>query len=108
MTDFVHWYPLREAGEHAPAGRGVYQIRIPSGLLEYPSGKSAMVHYGSAENLREELAELALAHDQLDFLCRHQSSEQPAVLLEFVLTQFERRFGVAPNWPSTHDTPAAK
>lgn len=99
-TDFVHWYLLREAAEHAPQGAGVYQIRVPEGLLSYPSGKSAMVCYGEAADLRSTLAELATEHSELDFLCRHQRSDEPAVLLEFVLGQFERRFGAAPSWPS--------
>lgn len=106
MTDFVHWYPLRGAGQHAPTSPGVFQVRIASGLLDYPSGKSAMVHYGRSENLQVELARLAAEHDEVDFLCRHQSSEQPAVLLEFVLTQFERRFGKAPIWPTIEESPA--
>ena len=104
MTDFVHWYALRDAAEHAPAGPGVLQIKIPEGLRNYPSGKSAMVHYARSQNLQEELIRLAGEHDELDFLCRHQSSEQPAVLLEFVQTQFERRFGTAPSWPQATDS----
>jgi hypothetical protein len=100
MTDFVHWYALRDAGEHAPAGPGVLQIKIPAGLLTYPTGKSAMVHYASSQNLQEEVTRLAAEHAELDFLCRHQSSEQPAVLLDFVQTQFLRRFGTAPSWPT--------
>ena len=108
MTDFVHWYPLREAGQHAPACRGVFQIRMASGLLHYPSGKSAMAHYGSAENLCDEILRLAAEHGEVDFLCRHQSSEQPAVLLELVRTQFERRFGTAPSWPASEEPQTQK
>jgi hypothetical protein len=108
MTDFVHWYALRDAGEHAPAGPGVFQIKIPKGLRSYPRGQSAMVHYASAQNLRQAIVRLARDHDELDFLCRHQSSEDPAVLLHFVQTQFERRFGTAPNWPTATESLALR
>lgn len=99
MTDFVHWYALRQAIEHAPTGAGVFQIRIATGLIDYPSGKSAMVHYDWAENLQRKISQVAQDHPEGDFLCRHQSSEQPAVLLAFVFSQFERRFGTPPCWP---------
>ncbi len=108
MTDFVHWYSLQDAGKHAPLGPGVFQIRIPHGLLTYPSGKSAMVHYALAKDLRGEIARVAAAHSELDFLCRHQSSEEPAVLLEFVQTQFVSRFGTAPSWPQVDSSQPAK
>ena len=108
MTDFVHWYALREADDHAPSGPGVFQVKISRGLLTYPGGKSAMVHYASSPDLRQAIARLAGDHDDLDFLCRHQSSEQPAVLLQFVQTQFERRFGRSPNWPTTTETLALR
>lgn len=101
MTDFVHWYPLREAVQHAPPETGVFQIRVADGLLDYPQGKSAMVHYGQATDLRDSIQQVAREHNEADFLCRHQSSEQPAVLLEFVLNNFERRFGTAPSWPTS-------
>ncbi len=104
MTDFVHWYSLRDAGKHAPRGPGVFQIRIPHGLIDYPSGKSAMVHYSLAQDLHDEIARIAALHDELDFLCRHQSSPEPAVLLEFVQSQFLRRFGTVPTWPSNTDS----
>lgn len=100
-TNFVHWYPLREASLHAPDTPGVFQVRVSTGLLEYPGGKSAMVHYGRAESLRSELVALALQHKEADFLCRHQSAKDPSVLLEFVLSQFQRRFGISPSWPAT-------
>jgi hypothetical protein len=101
MTDFVHWYALRDASAHAPDGPGVFQIRVPEGLLTYPTGRSAMAYYALAHNLRDEIARIAADHDELDFLCRHQSSAEPAVLLEFVRSQFVRRFGTAPNWPES-------
>ena len=104
MTDFVHWYPLRDAGTHAPEEPGVFQIRVPQGLISYPSGKSAMVHYAGVQNLRGAIARVAADHDELDFLCRHQSSAEPAVLLEFVQGQFVRRFGMVPSWPGSKES----
>lgn len=104
-TDFVHWYPLAESDLHAPAEAGVYQLRVPEGLRSYPTGRSAMVHYGSATNLREGIQVLRAALPRSDFLCRHQSSATPAVLLEFVRSQFIRRFGCAPTWSEAEIDP---
>ncbi len=98
-TDFVHWYALADAATHAPHGSGVYQIKVPGQLIEYPAGKSAMVCYGSVPSLHDAVLEVSMAHPG-DFMCRHQSSDTPDVLLEFVLSQFVRRFGVMPSWPS--------
>jgi hypothetical protein len=98
-TSFVPWYPLAAASENAPAEPGVFQVKIPTGLLDYPGGKSAMVCYGAAENLQAAVAGLAGEHTERDFLCRHQVTEAPAVLLDFVKEQFRRRFGREPGWP---------
>ena len=100
LTDFVHWYPLADAAKHAPPSPGVFQVKVSGRLIDYPTGKSAMVCYGSAENLQEAVATVALEHLGAKFMCRHQGSDAPAVLLDFVLGQFVRRFGVPPTWPS--------
>jgi len=102
LTDFVHWYALADAAAHAPLGSGVYQIKVPGHLIEYPTGKSAMVCYGDALFLQEAVLEVAKAHPG-NFMCRHQSSDAPDVLLDFVLGQFVRRFGCKPSWPTRVD-----
>jgi hypothetical protein len=56
---FCPWYPLADAAQHAPAAEGVLQIRLAHGLVDYPRGKSAMVHYEHATDVRA--AALAVA-----------------------------------------------
>jgi hypothetical protein len=53
---FGSWFPL-EAAE-PPQAPGVFQIRVESGLLGYPRGKSAMVAYGAGPELRTAVQEL--------------------------------------------------
>ena len=99
QTDFVHWYPLEDGAAHAPSGPGVFQIRVCDGLIRYPKGRSAMVAYGAGSDLSALVGEIAREKEKGQFLCRHQSSQAPDVLLAFVLAQFEQRFGTQPSWP---------
>lgn len=48
---FSEWYSLtfRDVDEHAPAGPAAVQVRRAEGLVDYPTGKSAMVFYFFAE-----------------------------------------------------------
>lgn len=100
--DFCRWYPLAEAGEHAPAVAGVLQVRVAHGtLLDYPGGKSAMIHYAAADDLRAAATALAAAQPGTDWLCRHTDgavADPPALLAE-LLRMFVRRFGTPPRWP---------
>ena len=98
MSTFVHWYSLAESHE-APAEPGMFQIRVVSGLLDYPNGKSAMVYYGCGDDMNAEIARIAAERSAEHFLCRHQSTEEPAVLLERMRKRFRDRFGVLPTWP---------
>jgi hypothetical protein len=93
---FEPWYPLVEAGSNAPAGPGVYQLRIRTGLLSYPTGKSAMVHYAAAPNLVAAITAYASAHPDADLLCRHQAAPDPVALYTQLLTRFVTRFGAEP------------
>ena len=68
---FGRWYPLAEAAAHAPAGPGVFQIRIADGLLDYPRGKSAMLHYQAAADVRAAASAFADRHGHRAWLCRH-------------------------------------
>ena len=102
---FVSWYPLATAGEHAPPRAGVFQIRVASGLLDYPTGKSAMIYYACAPDLAAAVREFSASHTGRDWLCRHSDEMSPAELahpervLSNLLDQFERRFGSPPTLP---------
>ena len=99
---FCPWYPLAEAAAYVPAGEGVLQVRLAEGLLDYPTGKSAMVHYEHARDLRAAARALADAHPH-GYVCRHLE-ELPADvdLAAFhakVREEFVRRFGSPPAFP---------
>jgi hypothetical protein len=101
---FCPWYPLAEAAAHAPSGEGVLQLRIVEGLLDYPRGKSAMVHYEHARDVRAAALALAARHAGRGLLCRHLEIE-PGDAVDFVAIyaklhdEFVRRFGAAPEAP---------
>jgi hypothetical protein len=96
-VQFGRWYSLADAGDHTPEGEGVLQLRIPSGLIAYPNGKSAMVLYAHAPDLRAAARELAAAHAGVDLWCRHLIDVDPAIDLATFCAKlrddFERRFG---------------
>ncbi|MCB9559990.1 MAG: hypothetical protein H6708_06240 [Kofleriaceae bacterium] len=101
---FGPWYPLDDAARHAPAGRGVLQLRVADGLLTYPTGKSAMVHYELADDVRAAAARLAPVHRGAGRVlwCRHTVEATAADLADLdgflarLLRDFVRRFGAAP------------
>ena len=100
---FCPWYPLAEAAAHAPAGEGVLQLRVAEGLLDYPTGKSAMVHYEHAMDMRAAATDLARQHAGHALLCRHLEIE-PGDAVDLgafhakVREEFVRRFGCAPSF----------
>lgn len=103
---FCPWYPLAAASVHAPCGRGVYQVRVRTGLCAYERGKSAMVEYGLAEDLRASLSALAGRAGAHDLLCRHlgvPDEREARALYERLLGRFVQRFGSAPRLPRTDD-----
>ena|ERR1700760_530986 len=102
---FCPWYPIAEARDRAPAGEGVFQLRLASGLLDYPRGKSAMVHYAHAANVAAAVETWAEAHGEPasareQLLCRHLIENDPATdLAQFhakLSDEFVRRFGAIP------------
>lgn len=100
---FGPWYPLRDAGDHTPDGENVLQLRIRSGLLDYPRGKSAMVlyhHAGDARGAALALATVHGAHGERDLLCRHlieiESATDLAAFYAKLSEEFVRRFGALP------------
>ena len=100
---FGPWYPLGDAGDLAPLGETVLQLRLATGLLDYPRGKSAMVHYEHAPDGRAAALALAKTHAGKPFVCRHLIElDQPIDLAAFcakLLEEFERRFGSVPTFP---------
>lgn len=101
---FCPWYPLAEAAAHAPVGEGVLQIRVKEGLLDYPTGKSAMVHYEHAVDVRACATAFAAGHPEPPMLCRHVEIEGTetvdlAALYAKVREEFVRRFGSPPTLP---------
>lgn len=79
------------------------QLRVAEGLIDYPTGKSAMVHYEHAADVRDRALALAAAHRDHALWCRHLDPEGEAVdLAAFharVLGEFVRRFGRTPSLP---------
>ncbi len=100
---FGPWYPLAAAGDHTPTGEGVVQLRLPAGLIDYPTGKSAMVWYQHAPDMRAAALALADAHSKLDLLCRHlieiDGATDVAAFYARLTTDFLRRFGALPSVP---------
>ncbi len=101
---FCPWYPLADAARHAPVGEGVLQLRLAAGLVDYPRGKSAMVHYEHAADTRTVAIALATRFAGHDLLCRNlEIAADGAVDFEAihgkVLGDFVRRFGTAPKLP---------
>ena len=100
---FCPWYPLADAAAHAPEGEGVLQLRVAEGLLDYPRGKSAMVHYEHAMDVRALATQLAVQHADRPLLCRHLEIEpgETVDLAAFhakVRDEFVRRFGSPPSF----------
>ena len=96
---FGRWYPLGEAAAHAPAGPGVLQMRLARGLIDYPTGKSAMLHYELADDVRAA----ALRYpSRPGLLCRHtieMTADDEHGLGGFhdrLVRDFRARFGALP------------
>lgn len=102
---FGFWYPLGAAAEHAPAEPGILQLRLAAGLLDYPLGKSAMVHYAEVPDVRAAALALAAAHvdTAAQLVCRHLIEIPEATDLGMFYAklrgEFVRRFGTAPAFP---------
>ena len=103
---FGRWAPLAEAAALAPEKPGVLQIRVSEGVLDYPRGKSAMVHYQAAASLRGAIERLADRWRGRDFLCRTVVQSDNGAARELVAelsAQFRRRFGDEPRLPEADE-----
>lgn len=98
---FGRWLPLD--GAAAPDGPGCLQVRVgegPSGLHDYPRGKSAMVYYGAddarlAVALDRFRAALAPA-DRARLFVRFDPRPDGTARLGKLLDEFRGRFGAPP------------
>ncbi len=101
---FGPWYPLADARDLAPAAEGVLQLRLAAGLLDYPRGKSAMVHYAHAADVRAAALAWAAAYGAEGIVCRHLIEDDgtvPAALYARLIEEFVRRFGAPPRRPAS-------
>ncbi len=98
---FGEWYPLSTAGDRAPAGEGVLQLRLANGLLDYPRGKSAMVWYEHTLDAKTAARALGERFADSDLVCRHLIEVEAGVDLAAFCAKlredFERRFGMVPH-----------
>ena len=103
---FGRWYPLAEVALHAPAGPGVFQIRSAEQLFDYPRGKSAMLHYEAARDVRAAAIAFASDYPSRAWLCRHtiEMTEADAASSDtfaaHLVRDFVTRFGQPPTKPS--------
>ena len=103
---FGRWHRLEHAAAEAPAGPGVFQIKVAQGLIDYPTGKSAMIRYGAARDLRAAVVELARAHPGRDWMCRFseemsaREAADPDAIVAELEAAFRRRFGAPPGHPA--------
>jgi hypothetical protein len=95
MIGFSRWRSFDEVGE-APQVAGVFQIKVQQ-LLAYPSGKSAMVYYGSGDDLRAALTRVAPSLERFgEIVWRVFETASHAAELARHLKQFTERFGAVP------------
>ncbi len=103
---FGPWYPLADVARRAPDAPGVFQVRVAEGLVDYPRGKSAMIHYAAADDVRAAAAAFAARHPEAPWWCRHTIEPESlapadaAALAARLLRDFTARFGVAPSIPA--------
>jgi hypothetical protein len=99
---FGPWYPLADAGDRTPPAENVVQVRLADGLLDYPRGKSAMVWYAHACDVRAEALALARTHAGENLVCRHlieiDAGADLGTFCAKLREDFVRRFGTRPRY----------
>ena len=95
---FGRWVRLQEAAQVAPAQAGLLQLRREVGLVQYPRGKSAMICYAGARDLREACLKLAAEHAGEAWLVRWNRDPvaDPEEEAARMIAEFGERFGAAP------------
>ena len=102
---FGEWVPLAQGAARAPRGPGVYQVKLSSGLIDYPTGRSAMIHYGAEEDVARAVAALAEAHPGRPWMVRFAEGLEARGradldgMLHELMSRFRRRFGAPPSLP---------
>ncbi|MEZ4362218.1 MAG: hypothetical protein R3B48_18665 [Kofleriaceae bacterium] len=102
---FCPWYALDEAPAQTPAAPNLLQVRVARGLVAYPRGQSAMIHYEHAADARARAIELGRRWPERELWCRHLieiDDAEPAHLAELyakLSSEFVRRFGCLPAAP---------
>ena len=97
--NFCPWYALSTSGMRAPREAGVFQVKVIAGLVEYPGGKSAMVHYGHGSDLLAVTNAFDREYPDNAWVCRHVVDANHERRFERVLDQFVTRFGARPRVP---------
>jgi hypothetical protein len=114
MQHFSSWYPLTEEGvdKHAPDGPAALQVKRADGLVDYPSGKSAMLCYfhagdSAAEALRKRFddeIESPGVRGFGDLRFRYiEGGEAAKETLADVLFKFVKNFGEPPQFNRYED-----
>lgn len=103
---FSEWYPLTQVGVdlHGIPRPAAVQIRRASGLVRYPTGRSAMVYYLFAErDMQASLATLFAdeltepgARGQGPLWYRYLAGEGAHAQLVSLFEHFQFRFGAPP------------
>lgn len=100
MEGFSAYFPLAQAEFRAPEAPGVVQLRIEKGLIAYPRGKSAMVRYASADDVRAWLIAhrdaLTAAPLPASLLFRVWVTPDHQARLKDLRQRFLTRFGALP------------
>lgn len=102
---FGAWHRLNDAPERLPPRAGVLQVRLERGLVRYPRGKSAMIRYAGAADVRRLAAELAAASPGAPWLCRVSEGDcpDPEAAAARLIAEFHERFGACPFIPGEED-----
>jgi len=97
---FGVWVRLCEAAGVAPGEPGVLQVRREVGLVEYPRGRSAMILYTAADDLRGACERLAAQAGGMAWLVRWNRDPvgDPAGTVDRLIAEFVERFGMKPEW----------
>lgn len=107
MKQFSSWYPLTDDGieTHAPEGAAALQVKRADGLVDYSSGKSAMVCYFYADEAARALRERF--DDEIDepgtrgegeLVFRYLQDDEAKDTLADLLYKFVKKFGEPPRF----------
>jgi len=107
VKQFSSWYPLAENGieRHAPEGAAAVQIKRADGLVDYSSGKSAMVCYFYADDVDRALRDRF--DDEIDdpgtrgegqLVFRYLEDDEAKETLADLLYKFVKNFGEPPRF----------